>query len=126
MLIDPIAMAGSDRSMEDEFKEQLAGLYTGDKKSVLFAKNDYFNLIEELKTAATAKSKTWRQYYILKRYEVSKFYNRFIILYFLKQKINNCHSDIKMNNIRIASLTSSKYVALNIDENLKWVVHVVE
>ena len=53
MLIDRFVMAGSDSSMEYEFKKQLAGLYAGDKKSVLYAKDEYFNLIEELKTAAT-------------------------------------------------------------------------
>ena len=37
----------------------------------LLTKEEYFNLIEELKVAASRdKSKTRRQYYILKRYEV--------------------------------------------------------
>src|ERR1043165_6264249 len=58
--------------MEEQFKLKLVQLHVGNKKSVLLNKDDYFNLIEEVKVASsvTASSKTWRQYYILKRYQV--------------------------------------------------------
>ena len=65
-----LRMAGS--AIENTFREQLEQLRVSNKKSLLLSKEDYFNLIEELKVAASCgdKTKTWRQYYILKRYDV--------------------------------------------------------
>lgn len=59
-------------SMEEQFKQKLAQLHTDEKKSVLISKNEYFNLVDEVKEAASVAgtSKTWRQYYILKRYQI--------------------------------------------------------
>ena len=39
---------------------------------MLILKDEYFSLVEEVKEAAnmTGTSKTWRQYYILKRYQI--------------------------------------------------------
>jgi len=42
-------------------------MFAGSKKSVLLPKEDYFNVIEELKEAEKTKTKSPRQYYILKR-----------------------------------------------------------
>lgn len=58
--------------MEGQFKEKVAQLHAGEKKSVLISKEEYFNLIEEVKGAGNiaGTSKTGRQYYILKRYQV--------------------------------------------------------
>lgn len=63
-------MAGN--AVENTFRGQLEQLRVSNKKSLLLSKEEYFNLIEELKGAASCgdKTKTWRQYYILKRYEV--------------------------------------------------------
>ena len=41
-----------------------------DSKSLILTKIEYYNLIEELRVAASAKNKSNRQYYILGRYEV--------------------------------------------------------
>ena len=62
----------ADRSIEITFREQVAALRASDKRSALISKDEYFNLIEELKAAAACgdKTKTPKQYYILKRYEV--------------------------------------------------------
>ena len=49
------------------FRDQLQVMRAGSKKSVLLQKEDYFNLIEELKEAEKTKTKNQRQYYILKR-----------------------------------------------------------
>jgi hypothetical protein len=59
-------------SMEAQFKEKLLQFHMSEKKSVLISKDEYFALVEELKEAAkvTGTSKTWRQYYILKRYQI--------------------------------------------------------
>jgi len=59
-------------TMEAQFKEKLVQLHTGEKKSVLIPKDEYFTLVDEVKEAdkVTATSKTWRQYYILKRYQI--------------------------------------------------------
>ena len=60
-----------DRVIENTFRAQVEQLRASDTKIGLLSKEEYFNLIEELKVAAsTDKSKTRRQYYILKRYEV--------------------------------------------------------
>lgn len=65
-----LRMAGS--AIESTFRGQLGQLRVSNKKSLLLSKEEYFKLIEELKVAASCgdKTKTWRQYYILKRYEV--------------------------------------------------------
>ena len=62
----------ADRSIEITFREQVQELRSSDKRSVLISKEEYCNLIEELKAAAACgnKTKTPKQYYILKRYEV--------------------------------------------------------
>ncbi|XP_066980117.1 KRAB-A domain-containing protein 2-like [Macrobrachium rosenbergii] len=41
-----------------------------DSKSLILTKIEYYNLIEELRVASSAKNKSNRQYYILGRYEV--------------------------------------------------------
>lgn len=65
-----LGMAG--REVENTFRGQLEQLRVSNKKSLLLSKEEYFDLIQELKVAASCgdKTKTWRQYYILKRYEV--------------------------------------------------------
>ena len=57
-------MEGS-RTMEEKFKEELMKMQG--KKYTFLQKDEYFNLIEELKQASDAKGKTRRQYYILDR-----------------------------------------------------------
>lgn len=52
---------------ERRFRDQLQVMFAGSKKSVLLPKEDYFNVIEELKEAEKTKTKSPRQYYILKR-----------------------------------------------------------
>ena len=57
--------------MEETFKQQLLALKERDNRSILLSKEEYFNLVEEVKSAACIdKTKTWRQYYVLKRYEI--------------------------------------------------------
>ena len=57
--------------MENTFRAQVEQLCASDKKFGLITQEEYFNLVEELKVAASRdKSKTRRQYYILQRYEV--------------------------------------------------------
>jgi hypothetical protein len=59
----------SNNSTESQFKQQLTVYINPETKSVLMTKEEYFNLIEELKVANTLQTaKTNRQYYILKRY----------------------------------------------------------
>lgn len=54
--------------MEDDFKKQLLEMHTVKKiNSVEITKDEYYDLIEELKQASRAEQKTSRQYYILKR-----------------------------------------------------------
>ena len=58
----------SNNSIESQFKQQLTVDINPETKSVLMTKEEYFNLIEELKVANTLQTaKTNRQYYILKR-----------------------------------------------------------
>lgn len=59
-------------SSEVTFREQLSMLKSSNKKSLQLAKDEYFNLIDEVKLAAACgdKTKTPRQYYLLKRYQV--------------------------------------------------------
>lgn len=54
-------------SVEFQFRQQVGRLCEGSKKSVIFTKEVYYKLIEELKEATHAAVKTQRQYYILKR-----------------------------------------------------------
>ena len=65
-------MENASISMEAQFKEKLVQLHTGENKSVLIPKDEYFTLVDEVKEAekVTGTSKTWRQYYILKRYQI--------------------------------------------------------
>src|SRR5579872_14599 len=59
-------------SMEEQFKQSVAQLHAGEKKTLLISKDEYFNLVDEVKEAANVggTSKTWRQYNILKRYQI--------------------------------------------------------
>ncbi|KAK3880669.1 hypothetical protein Pcinc_014827 [Petrolisthes cinctipes] len=57
-------------SQEAQFYEKVMLKKNSDSKSLLLTKIEYYNLIEELKVAASAKNKSNRQYYILGRYEV--------------------------------------------------------
>lgn len=57
-------MEGS-RTMEEKFTEELMKMQG--KKYTFLQKDEYFNLIEDLKQASDAKGKTRRQYYILDR-----------------------------------------------------------
>lgn len=60
-----------NRDIENTYRAQLEQLHASDKKVGLLTKEEYFSLIEELKVAASqTTTKTRRQYYILKRYEV--------------------------------------------------------
>ena len=56
-----------DNSPELQFNQQLVDICNAGKKTVLLKKDEYFNLIEELKIASAAEPKTTRQYYILRR-----------------------------------------------------------
>jgi len=60
---------GSDNSAEVQFRQKLVEMCADHdgKKTVLLKKDEYFNLIDEVKAADTAEIKTGRQYYILKR-----------------------------------------------------------
>ena len=53
--------------IETEFKQQLLQLCAGDKRRFLMLKDEYYNIIDELKEAEQAERKTRRQYYILGR-----------------------------------------------------------
>lgn len=67
--------------VESAFKQQLLDLKNSDKKSVLLTKEEYFNLVEELKEALKeSSSKTGRQYYILSRLN-DLTYNDVIYMY---------------------------------------------
>jgi len=50
---------------EEKFKEEL--LKMQGKKYTFLQKDEYFELIEELKQASVANGKTRRQYYILRK-----------------------------------------------------------
>jgi transposase InsO family protein len=63
-------MDGLENSAEDQFKQQLLAIYNSTKKSVLMKKDDYFSLIEELRNASKEESKTPRQYYIIKKFQI--------------------------------------------------------
>ena len=53
-------MAGS--AIENTFRERLEQLRVSNKKSLLLSKEDYFNLIEELKVAASCGDKMLKVY----------------------------------------------------------------
>ncbi|XP_063887764.1 KRAB-A domain-containing protein 2-like [Scylla paramamosain] len=57
-------------SQEAKFYEKVMLKKNSDSKSLIMTKIEYYNLIEELRVAASAKNKSNRQYYILGRYEV--------------------------------------------------------
>jgi hypothetical protein len=59
-------MAGLESSHETQFMSQLIAKYNA-KKGVLMKKEEYYELIEQLKNASSAESKTQRQFYILRR-----------------------------------------------------------
>ena len=50
-----LRMAGS--AIENTFREQLEQLRVSNKKSLLLSKEDYFNLIEEMKVTASCGDK---------------------------------------------------------------------
>ena len=52
--------------MEEEFKKQLLELCAGEKR-FLMLKDEYYNVIAELKEAGQATSKSRRQYYLIGR-----------------------------------------------------------
>lgn len=56
-------------SPEVTFREQLTILKSSNQKSLLLEKGEYFNLVDEVKSAAVYgdKTKTARQYYLLRR-----------------------------------------------------------
>ena len=56
--------------MDVRFKEFLLAKKACDKKSVLMLKQEYFQMMDELKEPCSVKLKTSRQYYILGRYEI--------------------------------------------------------
>ena len=60
-------MEGLENLPYSQFKQQLEAVYNAAIKTVLLKKDEYFNLIEELKEASRAEPKSRRQYYILKR-----------------------------------------------------------
>jgi len=59
-------------SPEVTFREQLTILKSSNQKSLPLEKGEYFNLVDEVKSAADYgdKTKTARQYYLLRRYQV--------------------------------------------------------
>ena len=57
----------SDMSFEAQFRQQIGKLCVDGKKTVLMKKDEYFQLIEEVKMAHAAEIKTGRQYYILRK-----------------------------------------------------------
>ena len=61
-------MASDDLTLECEFRRQLLTEYDAKKvNSVLMTKDEYSTLIDEMKKASEATSKTRREYYILSR-----------------------------------------------------------
>jgi len=53
--------------LEEEFKKQLLELCAGEKRRFLMLKDEYYNVIAELKEAGQATSKSRRQYYLIGR-----------------------------------------------------------
>jgi hypothetical protein len=60
-------MENNVENVEEQFKRELLKIYEASSKTILMKKDQYFNLIEEIKLANTSASKNRRQYYILKR-----------------------------------------------------------
>ena len=62
----------SELDIEVRFRLQVNDIHARDAKSVLLSKDEYYNLMEELKVSVGCvdKAKRNRQYYILKRYEI--------------------------------------------------------
>jgi hypothetical protein len=56
-----------NNSTEAKFRKQLLELCEGDKKRFLMQKDQYYNLIAELKEADQTETKSRRQYYITGR-----------------------------------------------------------
>ena len=68
--VDIIARMDSESNPELQFKHELRVIreHSSDKKTMLLSKDEYFNLIQELKEASSVVTvKSNRQYYILKR-----------------------------------------------------------
>lgn len=61
-------------STEMQFKQKLVEICESGKKTLQLQKDSYFKLIEELKEAVAAQTKTFRQYYILKRLVIQYFH----------------------------------------------------
>lgn len=57
-------------SMEEQFSVKISELGTNDCKSILLTKDEYFNLINEVKEANEAESKNRRQFYVLGKYQI--------------------------------------------------------
>lgn len=65
-----------NQSVEFEFKQQLHQFHIGKKQnSVLISKDDYFQLIQDLKDANTSETKNRRDYHILSRFVNRNFSN---------------------------------------------------
>ena len=61
-------MASDDLTLECEFRRQLLAEYDAKKvNSVLMMKDEYSKLIDDLKKASEASSKSRREYYIFSR-----------------------------------------------------------
>ena len=56
-----------DEVVELEFRNQLNHLHSSDKQRALFKKDEYFSVIEEVKRASEARTKTAGQYHLLKK-----------------------------------------------------------
>ena len=59
-------MEGSASATEQTFKQQISAMRAANKCQLL-PKEKYFSLIEEVKEAPKANTKTRRQYYLLER-----------------------------------------------------------
>ena len=59
----------SNPNMESSFKQRFAEICNGTKVHANFSKEVYFNLVDEVKNAASKDAtKTNREYYILSKY----------------------------------------------------------
>ena len=77
-------MAGLESSHETQFMSQLVAKYNA-KKGVLMKKEEYYELIEQLKEASSTESKTQRQFYILRRqvFHITRIINDCYCKYYL-------------------------------------------
>lgn len=85
-------MENQEITQEFEFRRQLMVEYNGKKENTtLLRKEEYYELIQELKEANDAPSKSRRQYYILSRFALLSYLKRIIRRSFMSKKSNQTH-----------------------------------